>query len=211
MKIRTRLTLLVALSLLPVLGFSSVMTVVFWRQQRAAFEQRFLERVRAMSVALDRQLEGSISILEALASAPELDSGDLDGFRERADGWRRCTRAGPSLSSTSRGANSCPQPSGARDPAREFRAATPSSRSCERRRPPCRRSLKSPKSREWSTPLFVPVLREGIIRYVVYEDRQRASDAGFDAHLVKPVDTSHLLQLISDHGRRARLEGANDN
>lgn len=84
MKIRTRLVALVALSLLPVLAFAAVMTVIFWRQQRQAFEQRFLERVRAMSIALDRRLDASTQLLQGLATASQLDQGDLRGFYARA-------------------------------------------------------------------------------------------------------------------------------
>src|SRR4051794_5309521 len=84
MKIRTRLVALVALSLLPVLAFASVMTLIFWRQQRQAFEDRFLERVRAMSIALDRRLDASTQLLEGLATANQLDEGDLRRFYTQA-------------------------------------------------------------------------------------------------------------------------------
>jgi signal transduction histidine kinase/CheY-like chemotaxis protein len=84
MTIRTRLVALVSLSLLPVLAFAAVMSVVFWHQQRQAFEQQYLERVRAMSVALDRRLDASTQLLQALATATQLDRGDLRGFYEGA-------------------------------------------------------------------------------------------------------------------------------
>src|SRR6185503_7891070 len=92
MKTRSHLVLLVLGAVLPVLAFSAVMGVVFWRQQRAAFEQRFLERVRAMAVALDRELEASIRALEALSGTREVDDGDLEAFAERA---RRMREAEP--------------------------------------------------------------------------------------------------------------------
>ena len=56
MRIRSHLIILVLGAILPVLAFCAVVTVAFWRQQRLAFEQRFLERVRALSVALDAEL-----------------------------------------------------------------------------------------------------------------------------------------------------------
>jgi hypothetical protein len=58
MRIRSRLVVLLLVAALPIIGFAAALTVLFWHQQRAAFEQRFLERVRAMSVALDRELVG---------------------------------------------------------------------------------------------------------------------------------------------------------
>src|SRR5882724_499147 len=83
MKLRSHLLLLVLGAVLPVLAFSAVMGVVFWRQQRAAFEQRFLERVRAMTIALDRELEGHIRMLQVLSHSPSLASGDMRGFYEQ--------------------------------------------------------------------------------------------------------------------------------
>jgi signal transduction histidine kinase/ActR/RegA family two-component response regulator len=84
MKLRSHLLLLVLGAVLPVLVFSAAMGVVFWRQQRAAFEQRFLERVRAMAVALDRELQGHARALQVLAHSPRLAAGDLRGFYEEA-------------------------------------------------------------------------------------------------------------------------------
>ena len=84
MKIRSHLVLLVLGAVLPVLAFSAVMAGVFWRQQRAAFEQRFLERARAMGIALDRELEGHIRALSVLSHSAHLDRGDIAAFYEQA-------------------------------------------------------------------------------------------------------------------------------
>lgn len=84
MSIRSYLIAFVLISILPVLIFSAVMTALFWRQQRAAFEQQFLERVRAMSIALDSELQGYISALRVLAHSAYLRSGDLAGFYAQA-------------------------------------------------------------------------------------------------------------------------------
>jgi signal transduction histidine kinase/CheY-like chemotaxis protein len=83
MKLRSHLVILVLSALLPVLAFSAVMGVVFRRQQRDAFEQRFLERVRAMRIALDRELEGHLRALRVLSHSPYLATGDLRGFYEQ--------------------------------------------------------------------------------------------------------------------------------
>ena len=97
MKIRARLIILVALSLLPVLVFCTVVATIFWRQQRLAFEERYLERVRAMAMALDRQLAGSIMLLQALATANELDTSALATFHNRATRVARLQRDWSSL------------------------------------------------------------------------------------------------------------------
>ncbi|HVL75475.1 MAG TPA: response regulator, partial [Noviherbaspirillum sp.] len=36
------------------------------------------------------------------------------------------------------------------------------------------------------------------------EDRERSREAGFDFHLVKPVDTARLAELLGNYGRQAR-------
>src|ERR1043166_9213407 len=84
MKIRSHLLILVLTSVLPIVVFSTIMTFVFWREQRQAFEQRYLDRVRAMAIALDRELDGTIRSLQVLAESPHLQAGDLLSFYEQA-------------------------------------------------------------------------------------------------------------------------------
>ena len=40
------------------------------------------------------------------------------------------------------------------------------------------------------------------------EDRRRSEEAGFDAHLVKPVDPAALTKLIAGLGGASRREGS---
>ena len=84
MRIRSHLIVLVLGAVLPVLAFSAVMTHVFWTQQRSAFDERFLDRVRGLTIALDRELEGHIRALEVLSESSALRVGDLRGFYDRA-------------------------------------------------------------------------------------------------------------------------------
>jgi signal transduction histidine kinase len=80
MTIRSHLVLLVCAALLPVLIFAAVLTGLFWSQQRAAFHQRYLERSRAMTVALDTEIAASVRVLEALALSADLDANRMDAF-----------------------------------------------------------------------------------------------------------------------------------
>ncbi|MEX2223776.1 MAG: GAF domain-containing protein [Candidatus Rokuibacteriota bacterium] len=80
MRLRSYLLTLILGILLPVLVFSAVMSVLFHRQTRAATEKGLLETVRALSVAVDRELSASISVLQALATADPLRTGDLKAF-----------------------------------------------------------------------------------------------------------------------------------
>jgi len=80
MTIRSHLVLLVCAALLPVLIFAAVLTSLFWTQQRTAFDQRYLERCRAMTIALDTEIGASIRVLESLALSADLDAGRMEAF-----------------------------------------------------------------------------------------------------------------------------------
>ncbi len=171
MYIRRRLISLVGLSLLPVLIFSTVMTAIFWRQQRLAFEQQFLERVRAMTLALDRTLEGSTTLLQALASSPELDRGDFRAFYERA---QRVASAEPHWATvalidpaTGREILNLRHPVG--EPSNASVASLEAfQRTLATRAPAVSGLVQSPPLHALSTAVFVPVIREATIRYVLY-------------------------------------------
>src|SRR5262245_23107099 len=59
------------------------MVVIFWRQQRNAFEKRYLERVRAMSIALDHELQAHVRMLQVLDESRYLTGNDLGRFYEQ--------------------------------------------------------------------------------------------------------------------------------
>jgi signal transduction histidine kinase/CheY-like chemotaxis protein len=85
MKLRTHLVVLVLSAILPLLGFSAVMGAIFWYQQRRAYDERFLERVRALAIGLDRELEGHARALQVLSqSSISLQAGDVKTFYEEA-------------------------------------------------------------------------------------------------------------------------------
>jgi voltage-gated potassium channel Kch len=53
--------------------------------ERQAYHQAMTDVVRAMTVALDSEVQHSITALEVLALSDEIDSGDLDEFRTKAE------------------------------------------------------------------------------------------------------------------------------
>jgi signal transduction histidine kinase/ActR/RegA family two-component response regulator len=73
MRIRTQLVVLIVAALLPVALFGAVIAARFWDLQRDAYEQRYLERVRALRFALDTELEGTVRTLGALSRSPAFD------------------------------------------------------------------------------------------------------------------------------------------
>jgi hypothetical protein len=80
---RTRFALWVTAIVVPVIVvMAGLIAFIAWEHRDSA-DARNLERVRAMSIAVDTELEGSIRVLRALALAPELDMRHVDTFVER--------------------------------------------------------------------------------------------------------------------------------
>ncbi|HET9471168.1 MAG TPA: histidine kinase dimerization/phospho-acceptor domain-containing protein, partial [Usitatibacter sp.] len=66
MKIRSHLLVLVAGAFVPLMVFAVAITSFSWWQQRKDLELRYLERVRAMTIALDAEMDGAVRMLRAL-------------------------------------------------------------------------------------------------------------------------------------------------
>ena len=84
MKLRSHLVLLVVVALLPVLAFGFAMLVVLGRDQQADLHESLATAARALSLAVDRELEASIRVLAALSTSEHLDTGDLRRFYEQS-------------------------------------------------------------------------------------------------------------------------------
>jgi PAS domain S-box-containing protein len=83
-KVRTYLLIFALAILVPMLAFAAIAVVAFDRQQRALVERGGVETARALMNALDRELEGTITTLRALATARSLERDDLAMFYEDA-------------------------------------------------------------------------------------------------------------------------------
>ena len=75
MKIRSQLVVLVLAAIAPVAILAAITTFQLWQLQRETYEQRFLERVTALRLALDTELEGTIRTLRSLADSADFDPG----------------------------------------------------------------------------------------------------------------------------------------
>ena len=80
MRLRSVLVILVVAVLVPMLAFTGIVMVMLGRQQRAAAERGAIETARALMNALDESLKSTMTTLDALASAPALETGDLRTF-----------------------------------------------------------------------------------------------------------------------------------
>ncbi len=86
MKIRSQLALLVVAVVVPVALLAAATTVRLWSLQREAYEQRYLERVSALRLALDTRLDATTRLLRGLSSSGDLDAPEmLPRFVERFD------------------------------------------------------------------------------------------------------------------------------
>ena len=64
-------------ALLPLLVFSTALTAYSWWQERTALEFRQLERVRAITIALETELHATIRVLHALGLTADIDTTNL--------------------------------------------------------------------------------------------------------------------------------------
>jgi len=79
--LRRRLLLLVATGLLPVALMSALGLYGLYAEQRKQTERTASELARALSTALDTELQQSIAALQVLAASPRLDRPELEPFR----------------------------------------------------------------------------------------------------------------------------------
>jgi GAF domain-containing protein len=82
--IRSQLVLLVLGTVIPVLGFAGISLVVFNKHSREATGLGLVETARALSIAIDRQVVASTSVLQALATSDQLRRGNLKEFDRKA-------------------------------------------------------------------------------------------------------------------------------
>jgi signal transduction histidine kinase len=72
MRIRTHLGILVAAVLAPVVLLAGFSIQRLWVSQREVYQQRFLERVSALRLALDTEFSGMTRMLQTVSEAPDL-------------------------------------------------------------------------------------------------------------------------------------------
>lgn len=85
MPIRTQLIILVLAVIAPVALLAAMATVGLWELQRDAYSQRFQERVSALRIALDTELDSSLRQMRDLSESIDPGSSALpDSFRHQA-------------------------------------------------------------------------------------------------------------------------------
>ena len=176
------------------------MALVFWQQQRAAVEQSHVERVRALSIALDLRQQTVLAGLRAMAESRRLDSGALREFLDEARDVMAAQRAWSAVVLV--------DPEGRRlidtRPASDGRspnlAADPTVQAVLRTGQPVISPLVRAPGADggYSTSFAVPVSRVDGIRYVLIAEVDQAEWLRFMA--LYPVSTDATLSLLDQNG-----------
>ena len=95
MRLRSHLLLLTLATLLPMVVFGVTATVLISRREKAVFQRGAIERTLALLTAVDTELSGHATSLQALASSRSLTEDRLQDFHDEASrvlaaqpGWR---------------------------------------------------------------------------------------------------------------------------
>ena len=84
MTVRRRLTLLILGIVLPLILFAGFLVVRDYDEEKATAELHLRGTVRALSLAVEKELESKISALQVLALSPTLRNDTLGDFSSRA-------------------------------------------------------------------------------------------------------------------------------
>jgi signal transduction histidine kinase len=84
MKLRSHLLVLTVATLIPMVAFAVIASVLFAQRERATFEAGATQRTLALLTAIDAELKSAITTVAAMAMSRHLDRGDLRAFGEDA-------------------------------------------------------------------------------------------------------------------------------
>src|SRR5262245_37043954 len=88
MALRRYLIILAALTILPLVGFTTWIVLEVHREDRARAERALTETARALSLAVERDVAAMVAALEALATSKDLDAAGLRSFYAQAAALR---------------------------------------------------------------------------------------------------------------------------
>lgn len=197
-KIRSHLLLLVAGAVMPLLVFATALTAYSWWQQRNALEVRQLERARAMTIALDTELQASMRVLRVLGLSPSLDPARLDAFAERMRGvlstqplWSVLAVGDPAWSTV---VAVSPKPALSKRPVLDEAMRR---RVLETRLPAVSGLVRSDDG--FFTQIAVPVIAGDGVRMIVMAAIEQQAWLGFMSQY--PMGTGAIMTLIDPDGR----------
>ena len=190
----------------PLLLFAVLLTVVLHRHERAGREQGLRDTARALSLAVDRETQGHMSSLDALATSVHLDRPDLDRFRRDATRIMATQPGWSNLAVFDRTGRELLTLTAARAPVEDTRALVRAVAASGRASVSDLRTV--PPDQAYVVTVSVPVVRDGRIRYVLTADVPPVQIAGLlyaqqlDEWVGAIVDRrGQVLASSSDPGR----------
>jgi signal transduction histidine kinase len=169
MTLRSYLVALTLAALLPVAVFSVLQLLLLVQHERDTFRRGAEDRALAMTVAVDTELYGSISTLEAMAVSPALDESSLVTFRQLSESilhsqadWANINLALPG----GKQLMNLMVPVG--QPLADIGAIDDSFHRLVGTRAPVVSDLAyGPTTKRWGFAVRAPVMRDGEVRYVI--------------------------------------------
>ena len=165
--LRRRLLRLVAAAMLPVAAMSAIALAAFWLEQRHQAERLGLEITRALATAEDAELRRALAVLQGMAASPSLDEANLRRYhavmqRILADNpdWLTITLAEPGGEVVLNGQVPFGERPGPLSERNSFEEALRSGL-------PVIGALARGPQGVWAVPVRVPILRQGVVRYVL--------------------------------------------
>jgi len=171
MALRRHLIILAALAILPLLLFTTWIVFGLHREERARAERALTDTARALSLAVDGEINAIVAALESLSTSRDLDAGNLRAFydqaaslRARQHGWATISlidRTGAPLLNLRQpfGTAARPVDGDAEDVRKVVTTAAPVVSD----------AFGGPAG-SWLIAARVPVLRDGRVRYVLSAD-----------------------------------------
>jgi hypothetical protein len=89
MRLHPQLSLLVAVAVAPVLVLAVSAGVLLVRHERQTMQQEAIGRTQSAMSAVDAEIRGHFTAMQALAASKALESGDLAAFYEEAQRVQR--------------------------------------------------------------------------------------------------------------------------
>ena len=169
MRIRSHLLLLAFGIIVPITAFSVFLTTLLVEREQRTFAEGAVERLRSTMTAVDAQVQGQVTALNALASLRALDSGDLKAFALEATrvlegqaAWMNIVLADPDGRQV---VNAAAPESVARQP--YLVDADLAARVVNTRQPVVGSMLTGPVLKTRGVRVLVPVFRGGEVKYVL--------------------------------------------
>jgi hypothetical protein len=169
MALRRHLVILAALTILPLLVFTTWTVLEMHREERARAERALTETARALRLAVDGELAATVAALDALATSRDLDSGNLSAFyaqasllQQRHPGWTTIALTEPGgkeILNVLRPLGATLPPGGG-DPEDVRRVVAIA-------KPVIGDAFVGPLSGSWVLAIRVPVIRSRQVRYVL--------------------------------------------